>query len=159
MCSRSRYITANVPISETGTATLGMRVARGLRRKMKTTSTTRMMEPIRVVSTLLTDARMVVVRSMHDRRLDALGKNRFEKRQLRLDAVDRLDDVGARLAENDDEHRLRAVHVAARCEGSAWNRPHRRHLRGAPPRRGGSRRSGACTRRFGDLVVGDDVLR
>ena len=48
----SRYITANVPISETGTATLGMSVARGLRRKMNTTSTTSTTEPSSVRSTV-----------------------------------------------------------------------------------------------------------
>ena len=59
----TRYMTAKVPINETGTATLGIMVARGLRKKKKTTSTTRPMEMSRVRSTSSTEARMVVVRS------------------------------------------------------------------------------------------------
>ena len=59
----SRYITANVPISETGTATAGMSVARPLRRNTNTTMMTRTMEMTSVLSTSLTEARMVVVRS------------------------------------------------------------------------------------------------
>ena len=57
------YITAKVPMRDTGTATLGMSVARGLRKKMKTTRTTSTTEPMRVRSTVATEARMVVVRS------------------------------------------------------------------------------------------------
>ncbi len=105
-------MTAKVPISETGTATLGMSVARGLRRKKKTTSTTRMTDPMSVVSTLWTEARMVVVRSMHDRGLNALRQHRFKKRQLRLDAIDGFDDVGAGLAEDDEKDTSLAIHVA-----------------------------------------------
>ena len=50
-------------MSESGTATLGITVAQPLRRKRKTTSTTRMMEMASVHSTSSTEARMVVVRS------------------------------------------------------------------------------------------------
>ena len=57
------YITVKVPMSETGTATAGMSVARGLRRNRKTTPTTRQMEMTSVRSTSFTEARMVVVRS------------------------------------------------------------------------------------------------
>ena len=49
----NRYITANVPISETGTATPGMSVARPLRRKTNTTRMTRPMEISSVRSTSL----------------------------------------------------------------------------------------------------------
>ncbi len=59
----NRYIAAKVPINDTGTATVGMIVARGLLRKIKTTSTTRQIEMISVLSTSLTEARIVVVRS------------------------------------------------------------------------------------------------
>ena len=59
----NRYITANVPISDTGTATAGISVARPFRRKTNTTMMTRAMEMISVFSTSLTEARMVVVRS------------------------------------------------------------------------------------------------
>src|SRR5579871_506513 len=58
-----KYITAKVPTSDTGTATLGMTVARTLRRKMKTTRTTRITEMIKERSTSFRLARMVVVRS------------------------------------------------------------------------------------------------
>src|ERR1039458_7443190 len=63
MLKPSRYMTAKVPMSEAGTATVGMSVARQLRRKTKTTRITRRTESMRVRSTSLTDARMVVVRS------------------------------------------------------------------------------------------------
>ena len=58
-----RYMMAQVPSSETGTATPGISVARPLRRKIKTTMMTRTMEIINVHSTSSTEARMVVVRS------------------------------------------------------------------------------------------------
>src|ERR1700723_1146247 len=59
----NRYITANVPMSETGTATAGTKVARSLRRKTNTTMITRTIEIRSVLSTSLTEARMVIVRS------------------------------------------------------------------------------------------------
>ena len=59
----ARYITAQVPMRETGTATAGIRVARTLRRKRKTTSTTSMTEMISVSSMSFTEARIVSVRS------------------------------------------------------------------------------------------------
>ncbi len=59
----SRYITPKVPISDRGTATLGMRVARNVRRNAKTTRMTRMTEISRVNSMSCTEARTVVVRS------------------------------------------------------------------------------------------------
>src|SRR5512143_716844 len=60
----SRYMTPNVPMRETGTATLGITVERTLRRKRKTTRITREIEIIRVISTSRTDARIVRVESM-----------------------------------------------------------------------------------------------
>ena len=59
----SRYIAPKVPIRLSGTATLGMVVAQPLRRKTKTTSTTRATLRSSVVCTSATDARMVVLRS------------------------------------------------------------------------------------------------
>src|SRR5579859_1102199 len=59
-----RYITANVPISERGTATPGMMVAEMLRRNTKMTATTRTMVRTSSYSTSYTDARIVVVRSV-----------------------------------------------------------------------------------------------
>src|SRR5271155_2673484 len=58
-----KYMTANVPIKETGTATLGMRVARALRRKRKTTRITSTTERMSDDSTSCKEALMVVVRS------------------------------------------------------------------------------------------------
>ena len=52
-----------MPTSESGTVTLGMMVARKLRRKTKTTSTTRSTLITSVSSTSATEARMVVLRS------------------------------------------------------------------------------------------------
>ncbi len=54
-------MTAKVPIRDTGTATLGIRVVRTLRRKTNTTSTTRPTEMANVYSTSRTEARIVVV--------------------------------------------------------------------------------------------------
>src|SRR5882757_7715551 len=68
-----RYITVNVPMRDTITATPGMRVDRGLRRKTKTTATTRMIEIISVRSTSLTEARIVVVISVKTSRCSATG--------------------------------------------------------------------------------------
>src|SRR4029077_14589032 len=68
-----RYMTPKVAISDTGTATLGISVARQLRRKMNTTSTTRQTATISVRSTSRSDARIVVVRSITTSTLIALG--------------------------------------------------------------------------------------
>ncbi len=59
----NRYITAQVPISDTGTATAGINVARTFRRNTKTTAITSTTEISRVVSISETEARMVNVRS------------------------------------------------------------------------------------------------
>jgi hypothetical protein len=56
-------MTPNVPTSDSGTAMLGMSVARRLRRKTKMTITTRPMVSTSVNSTSSTDARTVSVRS------------------------------------------------------------------------------------------------
>src|SRR4029450_12841471 len=59
----SRYMTAKVPTSESGTATAGMTVAERLRRKRKITSTTSATDSASSHWTSSTDALMVVVRS------------------------------------------------------------------------------------------------
>ena len=59
-----RYMTPKVPSRETGTATAGMQVARPLRKKRKTTSTTSAMAMTRVRSTSCTEALMEGERSM-----------------------------------------------------------------------------------------------
>ena len=60
----SRYITPNVPTSDSGTATLGMIVARRFRRNAKITSTTRTTVSPNSNSTSATEARIVTVRSV-----------------------------------------------------------------------------------------------
>ncbi len=60
----SRYMTAKVPTSDRGTATLAMKVAWGLRRKTKITATTSRTDSSSSNSTSCTEARMPVVRSV-----------------------------------------------------------------------------------------------
>ncbi len=60
----SRYITPKVPTSESGTATLAMKVAGRLRRNRKITSTTRATASSSSNSTSWTEARMPLVRSV-----------------------------------------------------------------------------------------------
>ena len=60
----SAYIAANVPTSDSGTATLGIIVAYRLRRNRKITSTTSPMVSISSNSTSFTDAWMLVVMSV-----------------------------------------------------------------------------------------------
>ena len=69
----ARYIAPKVAINDTGTATLGIRVARPLRKKRNTTSTTSDTEISSVRSTSRNEARMVVVRSIMTERSIALG--------------------------------------------------------------------------------------
>ncbi len=60
----SAYMTAKVPMMETGTAIDGMKVAAGLPRNRKITSTTRITASISSSCTSCTEARMVMVRSL-----------------------------------------------------------------------------------------------
>src|SRR5216684_1807569 len=60
----SRYITPKVPTSDKGTAILGIKVADRLRRKRKITITTSATVSISANCTSLTEARIVVVRSV-----------------------------------------------------------------------------------------------
>ena len=57
-------MTPNVPTSDSGSATAGMKVARQVRRKTKITPTTSATDRISVCCTSLTEARMVSVRSV-----------------------------------------------------------------------------------------------
>ena len=91
------HMTPIVPSSETGTATVGMRPARGSRRNANTT---------RITRTTAIDQRAldIVDRSADGRRtvfndieLDVAGDRRFELRQRRRYAIDRTDDIGAGL--------------------------------------------------------------
>ena len=73
------YITANVPITEIGSARLGITVAETLRKKTKMTATTRTSVRTSVNFTSCTDSRIVTERSYQLVDLDA-------GRQLRLAA-------------------------------------------------------------------------
>ena len=106
----SRYMTPNVPTSESGTATAGMTVAARLRRKRKITSTTSTTDSTSSNCTSATEARMVVVRSVRTVTWTDGGQRGLELRQQRADAVDDRDDVGARLALDVHDHRRRLVH-------------------------------------------------
>ena len=104
----SRYMTAKVPTSESGTAMPGMMVAEALRRKRKITITTSAVVSINSNSTSSTDARMVVVRSVTTCTDDPRRQRRFDLRQQRLNGIDHADDVGPRLALNiQDDGRVR----------------------------------------------------
>src|SRR5580698_2945190 len=70
----SKYITASVPTSDSGTDRLGMIVAGTLRRKTKITATTKTTDRNSSNSTSLTEARMVVVRSVSTATSTAAGK-------------------------------------------------------------------------------------
>ena len=69
----NRYMKANVPISETGTATLGISVARTLRRNTNTTRITSRTAKVSERSVSRSDARIVVVRSIATVRSMVLG--------------------------------------------------------------------------------------
>ena len=84
-------------------------VAQTLRRKMKITITTSTMVSSSVNCTSLTEARMVCVRSLMISILMAGGIAAMQPRQLRLDLVDGLDDVGAGLLEDHQEDAALAV--------------------------------------------------
>ena len=105
----SLYITASVPISDTGTEMLGMIVAGTLRRKTKITSTTSTIANTSSKAASQTEERITPVLSativdMHRRRAGSPGAA-----AAAFDLVDGLDDVGARLALDVEHDRRRAV--------------------------------------------------
>ena len=102
-------MTPHVPIEETGTATAGMAVARALRRNTKTTKITSPIDTAIVRPTSRTDARIVVVRSCAIESWMAGGSDASQLRDSARLRSTVSDDVGARLAEHDDEHRRPAV--------------------------------------------------
>ena len=69
-----RYITASVPMSDSGTLVLGMIVAGTLRRNRKITITTRATARLSSNSTSCTEARMVLVRSVSTVTSTAAGR-------------------------------------------------------------------------------------
>src|SRR5512139_2238891 len=70
----NKYITPKVPTRDRGTATLGITVAAMLRRNINMTSTTKATASISSNCTSLTEARMVVVRSVNTDTLMDGGK-------------------------------------------------------------------------------------
>ena len=86
-----------------GTATLGMIVARTVRRNRNTTMMTRKMEINRVVSMSFTDARTTTVRSIATVRVMAGEMEDCRIWQDRANAIHGVNNVGARLAENRDQ--------------------------------------------------------
>ena len=70
----ARYMKPNVPMSETGTATLGMMVAGRLRKNRKITSTTSATANSSSICTSRTEARMVMVRSVSMATSTAAGR-------------------------------------------------------------------------------------
>ena len=100
----ARYITPNVPISDSGTTTLGMIVAGMLRRNTKVTSTTSATANISSCCTSLTEARIVSVRSLRTATDSVDGRLAVSCRQQRVDAIDDVDDVGAGLPLDVHQH-------------------------------------------------------
>ena len=84
----SRYMTPKVPSSDSGTQTVGTSVALKLRRNRNTTTITRMVERIRVISTSCTALRMEVVVSTITSRSTATGRAlRRAGRSLRIEST------------------------------------------------------------------------
>ena len=108
---------------------------------------------ISVVSDVFTDARMVTVWSIAT--LTSMARDRrLQLRQGGADAVHRLNDVGARLAEDNHQHGRLAVGVSRVDGGLPPNlRPGPRR-RPARPLRCGRRSPAARSRRPEDLIVG-----
>ena len=101
-----------VPKIEIGTATAGISVARTLPRNTNTTAVTSNTEITSVFSVSFSEARIVVVRSDALVMVHVVRHGGRDRRQGRAYAVHRVDDVGAGLAEDDDQHRGLAVRQA-----------------------------------------------
>jgi len=93
---------------------VGMSVARQLRRNMKTTRITRMTERMRVRSTSLTEARIVVVRSRTTVVLMPCGMDASIDGNSARNTIYSVDNVCARLAEDHDGDRRCAIQVSCR---------------------------------------------
>ena len=96
----SRYMTANVPTIDSGTATLGMIVARKISQEKKDHHHHQADGELSSNSTSLTEARMVSVRSVRTETLHRRRKRGLQLRQELLDLVGNADDVRARLPLN-----------------------------------------------------------
>ena len=95
-----------------GTATLGMKVARTSRRNTNTTSTTSITEMISVRSTSATEARTVIVRSSAMSSLMPCGIEAFRNGNCSMTRSAVAMMLAPGLAENDDHHAGLAVEAA-----------------------------------------------
>ena len=100
-----RYITAKLPTSATGTAATGI-VGRADAGEEQQHDEDHQRDgdeqrPLRIVQRGA-DARRPIA---GDAQLDAGRQERAQRGQLRVDRVDRLDDVGVRLPADDEQHR------------------------------------------------------
>ena len=99
-----------MPTSDSGTATLGMTVAANVRRNRKMTMHDER-DGQHQLELDVADRRANRHRSIgEDRHLHRRGQRRPELRQQRLDPIDDVDDVGARLTLDVEDHRRRVVH-------------------------------------------------
>ena len=106
----ARYMMPNVPMSESGNATLVMTVAQSFRRNRNITMTTSATVSSSVNCTSCTDARIVSVRSARTSTWTDGGNRARQMRKQLLHAIDRLNDVRAGLPLNVEQHgRLLAV--------------------------------------------------
>ena len=110
MLKPARYMTPKVPTSDSGTATLGMRVPETVRRKTKITITTSAIDSISSNCTSCTEARMVTVRSVSSCVSTDPGSAAVSAGSSCLHAVHHLDHVGARLALHVHDDGGRVVH-------------------------------------------------
>ena len=107
------HMTPKVAISDSGSATPAMMVARIVRRKMSTTMMTSATLSISVNCTSRTEARMLVVASCTTVSVAPTGMERCSFGSSFLMRCDRLDHVGAGLAlDVDDDRRLALVPAA-----------------------------------------------
>ena len=113
--------------SESGSATPAMMVARTVRRNRNTTITTSTTLSSRVNCTSRTDARMVAVRSCTTVSEIPGRHGALQARQLEADPPHGLDDVGAGLALDVDDHRRARADTSRRpCRFPARRRRRRR---------------------------------
>ena len=123
----ARYMTPNEPMIETGTAMLGMIVARASRRKKYTTMMTSNMAITSVISVSSNEARMVSDLSPAIFTFMPAGIAASMRGSSALSAIHRVDDIGAWLRERN--HRDRRVLVEISGVAQVFDR-----VRGPSPR-------------------------
>src|SRR5262249_48616201 len=97
------HMMPKVAMIDSGSATPAMMVARMVRRKISTTVMTNATLRISVNCTSRTEARMLAVAAWTTGRVEPTSNGRLQFRQLVLDALYRLDDIGAGLALDVDD--------------------------------------------------------